>query len=254
MDQWAGDDSSRGIVPTRVIPALQRTRLLPQAYRIGLLDVSVESEIGRPAYLLGQNYLGGRWYYFPVAASSSSPCPFCCCSFFLRSVPLLANQCRKTRCFDVPVILFMATSAISGMNIGLRHIFPVIPLLAIFGAAGIWNVPLNRNSVMGALIAVLLVAHAASSLHAFPNYISYGNELWGGPENAYKYVADSNADWGQAQKLAASYLQANETRVLFYDPVVSPTGKVTTAYRVPPFRIWNVTFHPCRLRHTHREF
>ncbi|MGC2324477.1 MAG: glycosyltransferase family 39 protein [Terriglobales bacterium] len=206
---------SRGIVPTRVIPALQRTHLLPQAYRIGLQDVSVESELGRPAYLLGRNYLGGRWYYFPVTASLKLTVPF----LFLFLLAFAAFRFWRTNAgrlavLMLPVILFMATTTASGINIGLRHVFPVIPLLAIFGAASIWNVPLARNSVMG-LVAVLLVAHAASSLHAFPNYISYGNELWGGPENAYKYVADSNTDWGQAQKLAASYLQQKKPASCF---------------------------------------
>ncbi|MFI5117852.1 MAG: ArnT family glycosyltransferase [Terriglobales bacterium] len=199
-------EDARGLVPTKVIPMVESTHLLPQAYLIGLQDVFVESELGRPGYLLGHNYLGGRWYYFPVAAAIKFTVPF----LLMSSLSFAAFCFWRTKFRELlplllPVALYMAASAASGINIGLRHVFPIIPLLAIFGAAGIWNLPLRRNIVIGALI-VLLSAHAASSLHAFPSYISYGNELWGGPNNVYKHLADSNTDWGQAHKIARSYI------------------------------------------------
>jgi hypothetical protein len=62
---------------------------------------------------------------------------------------------------------------------------------------------------------VPLLAHAASSLHAFPNYISYGNELWGGSANVYKHLASSNADWGQAQKMARAYIKQTQPTSCF---------------------------------------
>lgn len=208
-------DEARGIVPTKMIPVMERAHLLPQAYLIGLLDVSVESEIGRPAYLLGQNYLGGRWYYFSVAAAIKLTVPFLFIFFLsFAAFRFWRANARKLLFLLLPTAVYMATSAVSGMNIGLRHIFPIIPLLAIFGAAGIWNLPLKRNILIGALI-VLLSTHAVSSLHTFPNYISYGNELWGGPESVYKYLADSNTDWGQAQKLAGFYIKRTKPTSCF---------------------------------------
>jgi len=208
-------EDARGMAPTKVIPMMERAHLLPQAYLIGLQDVFVESELGRPGYLLGHNYLGGRWYYFPVAAAIKLTVPFLL-MFFLSfaAFRFWRVTSRKLLFLLLPVALYMATSAASGINIGFRHVFPIVPLLAIFGAAGIWNVPLRRSAVIGALI-VLLSAHAASSLHAFPNYISYGNELWGGPDNVYKYVTDSNTDWGQAQKMALSYINRMQPRSCF---------------------------------------
>jgi len=205
----------RGMVPAKVIPGVETSHLLPQAYLIGLQDVFVESEFGRKGYLLGQNYLGGRWYYFPVAAAIKFTVPFLLMSFLsLAAFRFWRTNFRKLLFLLLPVALYMGTSAASGMNIGLRHVFPIIPLLAIFSAAGIWNLPFHRNTVIGGLI-VLLLAHAASSLHTFPNYISYGNEFWGGPDNVYKYLADSNADWGQAQKMARSYIQRTQPESCF---------------------------------------
>jgi len=55
-------------------------------------------------------------------------------------------------------------------------------------------------------VGVLLLVHAASSLLAFPNYIPYANELWGGPSQTHKYLTDSNSDWGQQLKSVKQYL------------------------------------------------
>jgi hypothetical protein len=59
-----------------------------------------------------------------------------------------------------------------------------------------WNLGKQRRS-LAILIAVLVAFHAVSSLRAFPNYIPYSNEFWGGPERTYEFLTDSNADWGQ---------------------------------------------------------
>jgi len=219
-----------GVTAARIIPRMEKAHLLPQAYLIGLQDVAIESELGRPGYLLGQNYLGGRWYYFPVTAALKFTVPFL--FIFLLSFAAFRSWGTDTRQLGLlilPVLVFMATSTASGMNIGVRHIFPVIPLLAVFGAAGIWNLPLRTKSLTVPL-AVLLLAHAASSLHAFPNYISYGNELWGGPENVYKYLADSNTDWGQAQKMLSSYLEETKTSPCF---VIESFNSRKSDYGIP---------------------
>lgn len=55
----------------------------------------------------------------------------------------------------------------------------------------------------------LIILHAASSLHAYPNYLSYANEFWGGPREAYKYQAW--LDGGQAYLEAKSYLERHPT-------------------------------------------
>ena len=49
----------------------------------------------------------------------------------------------------------------------------------------------------------LILLHAASSLHAYPSYLSYANEFWGGPTQAYKY--EPAIDWGQAYPQAKDY-------------------------------------------------
>ena len=55
-------------------------------------------------------------------------------------------------------------------------------------------------------VGALVLIHAVSSLLAFPNYIAYANEVWGGPSQTNKYLTDSNSDWGQQLKSVKQYL------------------------------------------------
>jgi hypothetical protein len=50
------------------------------------------------------------------------------------------------------------------------------------------------------IVAALLFFVSLSSLHAFPDYLAYSNEIAGGPSHTYRLVANSNADWGQGLK------------------------------------------------------
>jgi tetratricopeptide (TPR) repeat protein len=56
-----------------------------------------------------------------------------------------------------------------------------------------------------------VLIHAASSLRAFPNYLSYSNEFWGGPAKTYRVLTDSNVDWGQGLPAVQDYLQTDNS-------------------------------------------
>ena len=45
--------------------------------------------------------------------------------------------------------------------------------------------------------SLLVVAHVASALSVFPNYMAYANRAWGGPENLHNLLSDANVDWAQ---------------------------------------------------------
>jgi tetratricopeptide (TPR) repeat protein len=58
-------------------------------------------------------------------------------------------------------------------------------------------------------------------------YLAYSNELWGGPSQTYRYLTDSNADWGQQLKAVKKYLESRHTQdcwfAYFAAVVVDPT-------------------------------
>ena len=208
-ETWANESvaDSNSMIATRIIPALERAHLLPEAYLKGFQDILVDPEvIPRPAFLLGRVYRGGRWFYFPVAALikfSAVVLIFALAACF--SWRFWKKHRRELLFLIAPPAIFLAASCASNINMGIRHILPVLPFLILFGASGTW-VLLSRYKNGLAVCAVAVFLHAASSLHAFPNYIADSNEFWGGPSNTYRYLADSNVDWGQSMKEAKAYL------------------------------------------------
>ena len=207
---------AHGTVATKLIPELESRHILPQAYLVGLQDVLVESEIGRPSFLLGKLYRNGNWFYFPVVMAIKLTVPLLLLILLSAiSVRFWKQRPRELLFVMLPVVLVFAFSMSSKLSIGFRHILPILPLLTIFAAAGAWNLVRSRKWPLVAVVG-LLSLHIASSLHAYPNYLSYSNELWGGPTETYRYLANSDVDWGQAQKMARDYVARTHPASCFF--------------------------------------
>jgi hypothetical protein len=102
----------------------------------------------------------------------------------------------------------------SSINIGLRHILPVYPLLAITAGAGVANLLQNRIFFPRIAAVLLLVAQVLISAAVFPDYLAYFNLLAGNPE---RMLADSNLDWGQDVARLALELRARGIRHMTLD-------------------------------------
>jgi len=89
-------------------------------------------------------------------------------------------------------------------QIGIRFYLIVFPLLYVF--AGVLF--MKRYSITwrqkGALV-VLGLYLISSVISYYPNYISYFNEIVWDRKMAYKYLADSNLDWGQDAFILKGY-------------------------------------------------
>jgi hypothetical protein len=97
----------------------------------------------------------------------------------------------------------------SGLNIGVRHVLPVYPFLAVLASSLFWRPAetASRRPRIAPIAAGLLALHAAASFAAHPDYLSYFNELARGRE--HRILADSNLDWGQDLARLADYLERN---------------------------------------------
>ena len=207
---------AHGSVSTKLIPTMEHWRLLPEAYLVGLQDVLVESEVGRPSYLLGKLYRSGKWFYFPVAATIKFTLPVLLLTLISAySLAFWRSRRRQLLFLLLPMALFLAFSMSSKLSIGIRHALPVLPFLIIFAAAGAWSIASSHKWAL-VLLCTLLAWQLGSSLHAYPNYLSYSNELWGGPGQTYKYLANSDVDWGQAQKMARDYIEKTHPANCFF--------------------------------------
>ncbi len=83
-------------------------------------------------------------------------------------------------------------------------------------------------------IALLLLWYAASSLTVFPYYLTYYNELAGGPRNGYKIAVDSNYDWCQDVKRLAQWVKKNNVDKIYIDIFTNEN----LDYRMPGKYIW----------------
>jgi len=121
------------------------------------------------------------------------------------------------------IILYAITSLTSKLQIGLRHILPV--MAAIYLLIGYvfdkqWNVKFGKSKKLKVknLFLLIILLSFMGTLLAFPHYLSYYNVLAGGTENGYKIATDSNYDWmNQDIKRLAEYLEENQIENYYGD-------------------------------------
>ncbi len=214
-------------VQSKMILTAARLHLLPQSYLYGLADVGVTAEFSH-TYLLGTVYPHGQWFYFPVAFAIKTTLGL----LILLVLTVLVLVRDRLECWHellfliIPATFYFLVAMGSGMNIGVRHILPVYPFLIILAAFGAWRL-IQRQGQWAYVVALLLVWNAVSSLRASPVCLAYSNELWGGPSQTYKYLTDSNVDWGQQLKNTKKYLDSRQVKncwfAYFAAVVVEPT-------------------------------
>lgn len=201
----------------KVLSTVARYHLLPEAYIYGFADVLLAGRYNS-AYLFGKVYPHSQWFYFPVAFVIKSTLGFLLLlllfpvSIAVRGV----DRWREILYLTVPPAVYFVFAMRSGFNLGIRHLLPVFPLFLIAAGSAAWR--LARSSrIWVAVVAALLLFHAISSVRAFPEYLSYSNEAWGGPANTYKALSDSNVDWIQQLKVTKKYLNERSIKDCWFD-------------------------------------
>ena len=106
---------------------------------------------------------------------------------------------------------YFLTAVMGNLNLGIRHILPVyIPLFVLLALASVkrWRELRGSKWAKPALgvFAGLMLWYGGSTVAAYPSYLSYFNEIIGGPQNADKYFSDSSVDWGQDLKRLKTYV------------------------------------------------
>jgi len=254
--------------------------------------------LGHPAFLMGQNGERGWWYYFPVAFALKTPLPMLLLLAFAAICKLRIANCKlqsaicnlQSAIRNSPLTLFPALYALSALfssvDIGYRHLLPLLPFLYIFVArlaadrrrptadgrpptadhltarpSGKGQVASGKGQVasgkgqgargkgQGAgakrppdratarpddqattrpptsrltphapriTFLVLLAWYLFGTWRVAPHYLAFFNELAGGPAGGYRYLVDSNLDWGQNLGQLRDWMRATGVERVYY--------------------------------------
>ena len=199
-------------------------------FLLGLLMATQRTAFGNTVYFMGMVSASGWWYYFPIVYLLKVPLSFHILTLitilillFIIKKPFWVKPRKRIRVwilnhfteFSMLVFLgiYWSVSMSGNLNIGIRHILPTFPFMYMLVSAGIanWteridNLPKTKR-IVNLLLPFLILWYIGSSLAGFPYYLSYFNELAGGPKNGYKYVVDSNYDWGQDLRRLANFVK-----------------------------------------------
>ncbi len=164
---------------------------------------------GNPAYLLGETYVGGRWYYFPIVFALKTPLPTILLVGAALGLTLLIawkNPRHRWRALTIAALPagYFVMSMANQINLGYRHILPILPFLYLLIAHLASRI---TSHVSRFTITALLLWQIIGTLAVWPFHLTFFNEIVGGPENGYRYLADSNVDWGQGAKALRDYLE-----------------------------------------------
>lgn len=162
----------------------------------GVLEVHAHNQSGHRAYFMGDVGAYGSPWFFPVAFGVKTPLPFLLLGLTSLGTLLVTGVRRKdwrlpalAGCF----VAIMACAMTANLNLGVRHILALYPLLAL--AAASWGGAVERSKAAMAIFVLLLSWQTIESLAAHPDYLPYFNQIAGdSPED---FLVGSDLDWGQ---------------------------------------------------------
>lgn len=206
---WAAYGFHIGTLPDNLPTLPQLSGLtLPLSHHLEqLLDIGGRLQKGTPTFLAGSYSDSGWWYYFPVAFVLKTPLPTLILLItavvglvWLALRRKLAGRWLTLAALLIPSLGYFGFALTTDINLGYRHLLPVLPFLAVFTAVVLaWLADcFPQQQRLGQLAIVgLLVWLGISTVWLSPHYLAFFNALAGGATGGWRYLVDSNIDWGQ---------------------------------------------------------
>ncbi len=209
---------------------------------LGMAMVFQRAEGGNRTYFFGELSNKSFKSYFPIVYVLKEPIPFLAlllCGIWLG--------CKSWRATHLPfknkireyfpgfamllwILIYMAASIKSNLNIGIRHLMPIYGFVFILVAGQIERTiqkqgtvnsehkTLNKKHTLWSLFIVLLLFwYLAEFISVYPYYLTSFNEFAGGPSGGHKYVVDSNLDWGQDLWRLGDFIDKNNIQKIYLD-------------------------------------
>jgi 4-amino-4-deoxy-L-arabinose transferase-like glycosyltransferase len=199
-------------------------------WALGLAMVAQRNAGGNTIYYLGNVVKEGGPSYFPIVYFLKEPLAWwCLVSLAIAGIVFHRRLPRDKRPNTDPwradaeewiwllwLAIYWFVSVRSTLNIGVRHLLPVYPfaILLVAGRVGVlldWLHAHDRRKFIAftAVVALLTGWYVFETVRVHPHYLTYFNQLAGGPSGGHRYVVDSNLDWGQDAKRLGQFVRRN---------------------------------------------
>jgi hypothetical protein len=182
--------------------------ILPSAYLKGLLMTLYGGLNGRGTFLLGHNYYVGVWFYFPTLFLIKNQLIIVILSIvaLVTAIPKIRKPRQwstYTWAYSIVGGVFLALAIKSKLNLGIRHIMPLMPILSIVLAGLMVRIQtmFQKPYLMGTIILATVLPILVQS----GNLIGFGNSII----DRSHYFVDSNLDWGQSWQRIADTLKTH---------------------------------------------
>jgi hypothetical protein len=199
-----------------------RLRLPAPEFWHGFFFLKAHEVHGHSAFLFGQvRDRGGFWDFYLVGLLLKSPLSF----LALLGIVIAALPGRRRGALDaralgagLAALGALALSTRLPVNIGLRHLLVVVPLLAIFISGSVTalleGLASRTRTAAAIVLGALLAAGAVTVERARPELFAYFNPL-AGREPGHALI-DSDLDWGQDFPLLVRELRERRIATAHY--------------------------------------
>lgn len=206
-------------------------------YGLGVLMVTQRAIGGNNTYFLGEISNHAWKKYFPIVYFIKEPLPFW--GLFIIAVLFAVwqfrfNKYKISHLLDknfhqfvmlLWIAIYWYSSVKANLNIGVRHLLPTYGFVFILVSGQMIELGRKLWQTYGkkthrfydVLIYILLAWYLLENLLVFPYYLTYFNQIAGGPKGGYRYVVDSNVDWGQDAKRLADWVDKNKISKISLD-------------------------------------
>lgn len=208
-------------------------------YLLGLFMVFERAAFGHTTYFSGEVSAAGWKIYFPTVYLIKETLAFHLLTLlallyaaykikepfwkkpFKGGVDWLQGHLAEFLIFCF-IGLYWLASLTSDLNIGVRHLIPTFPFVILLVAKGIdiWLkgehlLIKNKKWPLYLILGLLISWQVYAVISIYPHFLSYFNEIVGGPSKGYIYVVDSNLDWGQDLKRLKQWVDENKIEKIY---------------------------------------
>jgi 4-amino-4-deoxy-L-arabinose transferase-like glycosyltransferase len=226
---------------TNLVMHLAASHLFPEGYLFAWTKLATPLT-ATAGFLFGRMYPTGTWIYFPAVLLIKSTLTLL---VLLAAAPFVLKRFQREAVIPAIALLTILLACMpSSLNTGVRHVLAIYPFAILLAAASAWAIA-RRSRVGTGVVAALLLCQCATSLHAYPDYLPYANEAFGGSSRTYRMLTDSNVDWAQQLKEVNAWTASHHVTDcwLAYSYIDGIPGYTKSTCRLLPSGLATLTGH-----------